>query len=716
VKTFLPREDAGTILDLASAHAKDDLKTAEQKLDELSGYLAQFGLLLQAADSFDLGSGRLVDDSNAIDWDTTQIPHLKKHQRFKVTLEWPVVRIKASAQPAWDAETPSEYEDILKNCERYAKEMDRVNLGKWYVPMDWEILGAKVVVKDGTVYNDELTEALDEARKAGGGLLDVDMMGHSLWRRFCADQGDLNDELLNRLMTRRLRLRVLLLDPYVETQQMYEVMHTQEMNEKTEGTRRILPNYKSDNKIPSNGKGDILETLENLETKWLHAAELGQRDECLLEVRCTRRILPVSLNRFGDRMILTPYAGGGATRSSQSLLVRGISSLFQTYSGEFKAIWDDAEHTDVFLRSKPEPRPPAQAPGTNEIDLKYEHALDKHRRRIGLWVSGNEAPPFEVEVQPTTECQLKCPHCIGAHLGHVRPATEPTDLGRFESLFRCGAGGQRVERIRLSGLYGDPFHKTARKFSCELLKLAKKEGRSIVVITNGIGINAEVVDALKKLGEGDSCHVSLDAVNARQYKEVKGGDFFGQVERNFNTIPKNRAQKGIGFVVTQTNADSVEAAVELAQSWSADFIRFKPDIRPSHGIAWRTWLEARRRISLATPQNDKLKVYTTPTTWPVGRPGPARRCWSELLCTTITGDGKVYRCDHLAGLSEPIGDLKKQEFGTIWNARWMQNRERYRKTLELIDRRTESHCALCPPFAAYVNRAIERRVRSGGGW
>jgi hypothetical protein len=71
VKTFLPREDAGTILDLASAHAKDDLKTAEQKLDELSGYLAHFGLLLQAADSFDLGSGRLVDDSNAIDWDTT---------------------------------------------------------------------------------------------------------------------------------------------------------------------------------------------------------------------------------------------------------------------------------------------------------------------------------------------------------------------------------------------------------------------------------------------------------------------------------------------------------------------------------------------------------------------------------------------------------------------------------------------------------------------
>jgi len=52
------------------------------------------------------------------------------------------------------------------------------------------------------------------------------------------------------------------------------------------------------------------------------------------------------------------------------------------------------------------------------------------------------------------------------------------------------------------------------------------------------------------------------------------------------------------------------------------------------------------------------------------------------------------------------------DFGQIWEARWETNKKQYAESIELAKRRCESQCSLCPPFSDYVNRAVERHVRS----
>lgn len=240
-----------------------------------------------------------------------------------------------------------------------------------------------------------------------------------------------------------------------------------------EDPRIILSLRDSDGKVLPDKHGDINETLEVLEREWAgNSADLVQ-GKSLLEVGVTRRLLYAGLVRFGNRMLVTPYRDGGLFNQSAALLFTNRSPLFRAYAAEFNSIWDNVEDTRLAIHATGTPGLVANPVkrlmrnGHRETDhappFNYERWLVSKavKERISAWLSGKVTPPYEVEVQPSSQCTLHCAHCIGLHLAGSsltnRAKLSAGDLPRFHSLFNWQEGGFKVERIRISGLSGDPL-------------------------------------------------------------------------------------------------------------------------------------------------------------------------------------------------------------------------------------------------------------------
>jgi hypothetical protein len=104
-------------------------------------------------------------------------------------------------------------------------------------------------------------------RKLKEGRQPIDLMGHSLYGRFVKDEESLNGELIKQLENGNIKMRILLLDPHIENQQMCEVFDGQREREPEEG-RSILPLYDKNGRLNENNKGDILKSLSMLKKDW----------------------------------------------------------------------------------------------------------------------------------------------------------------------------------------------------------------------------------------------------------------------------------------------------------------------------------------------------------------------------------------------------------------------------------------------------------------
>lgn len=154
---------------------------------------------------------------------------------------------------------------------------------------------------------------------------------------------------------------------------------------------------------------------------------------------------------------------------------------------------------------------------------------------------------------------------------------------------------------------------------------------------------------------------------------------------------------GIGFVVTQRNYVEVADAINLARDMGASFIRFKPDIRYIHAIAWRNWKEAYSEIRNPKEKEGNFEIIITETGGSHHYVPVLDRCWSQYFYSTVGADNKIYPCDHLTSVHKTaLGDCR--QFKEEWGKGLKNN---------LIGRR-QPQCMLCPPLSWRLNRLISQ--------
>ena len=275
-------------LAIAWAHASDDQLTADKKLQTTAEHLSQkleyqpiiiLSCLLRLADYLDIGHDRLIKPYQQIQWSDEQTEHVRKHETLKVEISGNIhkIAIRTVAVPtlakdhcfALLRQVHDYTSRLIANLNKLSKiswtlrELDEGMFGKIYP-----------AVYGGDLFNNIFNESLESRT----GRFEIDIMGHSLYGRFVDDKEGINIQLLKLLESGDLILRVLILDPLIENQQMKEVLEAQYFTEAK--NRSILP-------IPNleggfdDETGDISATLKKLKNEWAERIGVGS----LLEVR-----------------------------------------------------------------------------------------------------------------------------------------------------------------------------------------------------------------------------------------------------------------------------------------------------------------------------------------------------------------------------------------------------------------------------------------------
>ena len=166
-------------------------------------------------------------------------------------------------------------------------------------------------------------------------------MGHSLWTLFAAETQE--PEKGRRLMVENAKkgasIRILLLDPMADDNDQFIEIARAQVDE--EGGKRKI-------------EEDIQESLHGITQM---RKQLGDAPKGNIEVRVTKRLMYITINRIGDNMIVGNYLQRGLSQKSIHFCIKKAESeatrlLFESYMAEFYSIWDDEEMTRTAPKSE----------------------------------------------------------------------------------------------------------------------------------------------------------------------------------------------------------------------------------------------------------------------------------------------------------------------------------------------------------------------------
>ncbi len=196
----------------------------------------------------------------------------------------------------------------------------------------------------------------------------------------------------------------------------------------------------------------------------------------------------------------------------------------------------------------------------------------------------------------------------------------------------------------------------------ELAQAARDAGLQLGLYTNGTN-HFKRADLFKWI------FVSLDECRSEDYREVKGRDWFYRVTDNIRMWvrePGHTGELGIGYLLHERNRALVGPMMRTAETLCADYVHFRPVV----GLDSYAWVSHTVPL-LRALQSDVLTVsvsYDRFARLADRTPRGYSQCRGSELVPCIGADGTVWVCPNTRGL-RPLGSLKEQTFGEIWQAR-----------------------------------------------
>ena len=266
-------------------------------------------------------------------------------------------------------------------------------------------------------------------------------------------------------------------------------------------------------------------------------------------------------------------------------------------------------------------------------------------------------------VEITSQCNLNCITCIrqawDEPLGHMPieryqrmlaglagpelRADEPENAGAWGSKRLTPRPARpRGDAVTLSfGGYGEPL---AHPDFLEMVRLARKQGLRVEVITNATLLDAAMARELVALGVAQVA-VSIDGADESAYSSVRGGPL-DPVTANVAALHRTRRRAhrpmtiGLAFVAMRRNIAGFPRLLRLAADLDVDFVSVSNAIPHTaemagevlwNRTAWTT-TSPRDRLRLIMAAMD-LDETTRPAQEAALGEGPARR--------SLTGDDKT---------------------------------------------------------------------------
>ena len=263
--------------------------------------------------------------------------------------------------------------------------------------------------------------------------------------------------------------------------------------------------------------------------------------------------------------------------------------------------------------------------------------------------------PITISVEPTTACNLRCPECPSG----LRSFTRPTGNLK-EDFFRGIVNDLGPDLIYLIFYFqGEPYINPG---FLDMVHYASSRGIYTITSTNGHFLNKE--NARKTVASGlDRIIISVDGTTQEVYENYrKAGNLETVLQGARNVI---QAKRDIGsstphvifqFLVVRPNEHQIPEIYRLAEEIGVDEVRLKTaqvyDYKEGNPLI---------------PLNDRYSRYAKQEdgTYRV-KNQLLNHCWKLWHACVITWDGLVVPCCFDKDAQHQLGDLKQNDFRTLW--------------------------------------------------
>lgn len=279
-----------------------------------------------------------------------------------------------------------------------------------------------------------------------------------------------------------------------------------------------------------------------------------------------------------------------------------------------------------------------------------------------------EALPYFAKIESTNACDLECPYCGRARL------SGPTERITVEDFTRViGALEESLFMVGLH-LWGEPLlHPEIDR----MVRIGHSAGMATYISTNLVHMDRDAMEAIFASGL-DLLNVALDAATPGAYARMKPGGDFIRVVGNVRTLVDLRRRMGrhtpsidLQMLVTSFNEDEIGEFRRLARSLGVDHV----DLKPVADVPDEEWLPRSETYRFA-PYRKRSR-----------RP---RACWYPWCVAIVGCDMKLVPCCGRAATTD-LGDLRKEDFRSVWNGKAMQDIRR-----ALVQGSWPDFCAGCP--------------------
>jgi len=263
--------------------------------------------------------------------------------------------------------------------------------------------------------------------------------------------------------------------------------------------------------------------------------------------------------------------------------------------------------------------------------------------------------PFTVSFEPTTACNLRCPECPSG----LRSFSRPT--GNLKADFFKQTVDTIADRLIYLIFYfqGEPF---INPRFLDMVNYASDRGIYTITSSNGHFFTDEV--ARRTIESGLSrLIISVDGTTQETYEAYrKEGNLEKVLEGARNLVKWKKELKSktphliFQFLVVRPNEHQIPDIYRLANEIGIDEVKLKTAQVYNY-----------ENGNDLIPQNDKYSRYRkTATGQYTIKNKLLHQCWKLWHSCVITWDGIVVPCCFDKDATHKLGDLKKDNFKTIW--------------------------------------------------
>jgi len=292
--------------------------------------------------------------------------------------------------------------------------------------------------------------------------------------------------------------------------------------------------------------------------------------------------------------------------------------------------------------------------------------------------------PREIDVELTSNCNLRCQYCYFFD----NPDVEYTDLPTEEWLRffnECGKAG--VMRIRLAG--GEPFYREDLR---ELIDGVVRNRMRFSMLTNGGLITEEMAEYIASTGRCDFIQVSLDGGSAEVHDKARGKGSFDAAVQGIKTLQKYGIKVTMRCTIHKYNVDHLE---ELAYfvleelklpSFSTNSAGYLGTCQNNAEDLMLTIADRSKVMMLLDQLDRKYPEKLTATAGPLtdlkfwrqmekakeeklprfSNTGALTGCGCHMTKLSVRSDGHYAVCDMIVGFS--LGIINKDALLDVWKS------------------------------------------------